>query len=69
MFPRGPVFPRGSIEDWSTEEDFDPPDAEWLDITAIGSEWQIQIDASRHRSRYRSLRKVGDPWKAGDQPK
>lgn len=49
--------------EYTHPDDYNPPDAEWIDITTIGSEFRTELDL-QERSHKRQ-RKLGtlDPWK------
>lgn len=50
------------IADYIHEDDYDPSDVEWIDITSDGSQFIIEMD--RCNPYHQRLRKIGtyDPW-------
>jgi len=51
--------------DYTTTEDYDPPDAEWIDSTLIGSAVQTEVDVNRvGHCRHRNAAQQG-AWKKG----
>lgn len=55
-------------EDYAHRDDYDPPDANWMDITLATSPWEVEFDQVRDDYRYRSKTQPG-PWIKGCPPK
>jgi hypothetical protein len=58
----------GGSADWETEVDYDPGGAEWLEHTAIGSNYQCQVDMARPSHYRHRKREFGSPWTKGLPP-
>lgn len=54
--------------DWVHPDDYAPVDAEWSEMTAVGSEYQQQVDMAKlDRWRHRHVPTTG-PWRQGAAP-
>lgn len=54
--------------DWETCADYDRPDADWIEVSALGQTHQLQIDANNvGHYRHRKM-SVGEPWVEGLPP-
>lgn len=54
--------------DWSTDNDYDPDNASWIDVTCAGAVWQMQIDTTKpDHYRYRRIYPHGS-WLEGQPP-
>ena len=55
-------------DDWETIDDYDPEDANWIDLTTLGSDYEVQIDVDRENHYRHRERSFGSPWKEGNAP-
>jgi hypothetical protein len=52
---------------YTTEQDYDPDDVDWLEITRIGSVYEEQVARDRDLWRHRDAMNYG-PWVRGQAP-
>jgi hypothetical protein len=51
--------------DYTTTEDYDPPDADWRDCTILGSVFQVEVDVRRSGHFRQRNAKRQEAWKKG----
>lgn len=51
--------------DWQRPDDYDPPGADWMDCTTVGSAFEMQVDLTRPAHyRHRLVSDLGT-WREG----
>lgn len=55
-------------DDYIHPNDYDPPDAYWISVTTIGSDYAVEVDANKAGHARHRLRTHMGPWIKGPPP-